>query len=926
MRIEYRRRLRVAAAALLAVGALAGCGDQSEGDLLASARSYIAKGDDKAASIELKTALQQNPASGQARFLLGDTLLRMGDPAAAEVELDKAQSLHYDDNEVLPRLAQAMLTNGEMKKVADLYSSVKLSDPVAAARLKVSVARAHFALGQFEPARAAVDAAMQLDPKNIDVRLLHARMTAGGGDIDGALAAVKAIVADAPKYSPGWQLEGELLWVGKGDADNAIKALRQAIAATPRYLPAYSALISIQLQRQDLAGFRATLADLTKALPTLAETHFYQTQLALIDKDYPRAREGVQQLLRVAPQNVRVLQLAAAIEFESGSLVVAENYLRQALQLDPNLSFARGLLAETDLRSNEPDRALAVLKPALDGAQPDIQVLSLAAQAYLQKGNLQAAQEYFVRAGKTDPNNTQVRTALALTEILKGNAVQGFGQLEAISRSDKGNYADLALISALLQRNDSDGALQAIDRLAKKMPEDPLPEQLRGSVLLRRKDDAGARAAFERALGHDKVYYPAIAALGDLDLREGKLDAARKRFQDVLAANPKNYQALLSLVRVREALGAKPEEIGSMLADAAKAHPGEAVPWLMLIDHRLDQHDARGALAAAQDASANLPDDPRLYEALGRAQLASGDVQQAISAFGKLAAAQPDSAQPQLRLAQAYLQGKDKANAERSLKAALAITPDLLVAQRGLIQIMLADKRFDEALAVARTVQKQRPDAGFGYVLEGDVRIVQRDWNGAITAIEAAVARSDESDLAIRLQDLYLTAGRGADAERQAKAWMAAHPKDIAFLFHLASNAAARKNWAAAEDQYRRALAIDPKSVSALNNIAWLMAQQKEPGAVAMAEKAMALFPNEAMTMDTLAFALAAEGQLAKAIEWQKKAIAAKPDAPQLHLNLAKLLIQSGDRAGARTELEALQKQGASFAGHTEVASLLASM
>ncbi len=55
--------------------AATGCGEKSESELLTSARSYLDKNDPKAAAIQLKNVLQQQPSSAEARFLLGKALL-----------------------------------------------------------------------------------------------------------------------------------------------------------------------------------------------------------------------------------------------------------------------------------------------------------------------------------------------------------------------------------------------------------------------------------------------------------------------------------------------------------------------------------------------------------------------------------------------------------------------------------------------------------------------------------------------------------------------------------------------------------------------------------------------------------------------------------------------------------------------------------
>ena len=60
-----------------------------------------------------------------------------------------------------------------------------------------------------------------------------------------------------------------------------------------------------------------------------------------------------------------------------------------------------------------------------------------------------------------------------------------------------------------------------------------------------------------------------------------------------------------------------------------------------------------------------------------------------------------------------------------------------------------------------------------------------------------------------------------------------------------------------------------------------------------------------------------------KAVEVQKKAVELAPDAPAYKLGLARLLLQSGDKVGARAELSALTALGAKFPRQSEVAALI---
>ena len=71
-----KRHNWMAVSAVLTSLALAGCADESPEKRVAAAKQYLQKNDTKAAVIEIKNALQANPDLGEARYLLGTTLLR----------------------------------------------------------------------------------------------------------------------------------------------------------------------------------------------------------------------------------------------------------------------------------------------------------------------------------------------------------------------------------------------------------------------------------------------------------------------------------------------------------------------------------------------------------------------------------------------------------------------------------------------------------------------------------------------------------------------------------------------------------------------------------------------------------------------------------------------------------------------------------
>ncbi|MCX7894157.1 MAG: tetratricopeptide repeat protein [Burkholderiales bacterium] len=68
-----------------------------------------------------------------------------------------------------------------------------------------------------------------------------------------------------------------------------------------------------------------------------------------------------------------------------------------------------------------------------------------------------------------------------------------------------------------------------------------------GHDALARRDFAGARAAFERALAADPLHGAAHVALAELDRREGRLDAAIAHYRSALARLPDEPGLVASL-------------------------------------------------------------------------------------------------------------------------------------------------------------------------------------------------------------------------------------------------------------------------------------------------------------------------------------------------------------------------------------------
>lgn len=915
-----------AAAIAVAVVSSIGCSGGDAQRPLAAARAHLQNSNEKSATIELKNALQIEPELAEARFLLGSILLKQGNPAAAEIELRKALAGRYPAQQVVPELALAMLQQDQPKKLLDEFASVQLDQTQADASLQTSLAAAYARLGKTEQARVALAAALQAVPGHPPARLLEARQLASANNIDAALAIVDELLAQNAGSADAWMLKGDLLWLGRAKTEEAKAAYRKSLEAKPGFLPAHHARLNVLLQRNELDEAAAALQDLKRAAPNDLQGKYFEARLAAQLDDNIRALELLAPLLAAAPRNPQVLELAGLIELQMGNLRRAETHLAAALQVAPTAALARQGLVATRLRSGQPAMAIAALTDGSSQGVVSESLYGLAGQAYLQSGDAKKAEEYFAKALQRDPDNADKRTALAMAWLSGDATDKGLNELQRIAATDAGVSADLALISAHMARDDHKKALAATERLEAKQPGQPLAPLLRGRIYLAQKDTNGARKSFERALEIEPGYFAAAAALAALDSAEGNPAAAKKRLEEQLARNPRNGQALLGLTELAAARGATVEEMSGLLNRAVEAAPDDATPRLLLINLYLRAGDRKQAAAAAQKGVAALPDNADMLDALGRVQLESGETNQAIATFQKLTAMQPRQPMPHLRLAAAYKVQNNPRAAENSVRKALEFAPGDAQVSRALVGLLIEQGKFGDALETARAQRVQKPSSPSGYALEGDVHVSQGNWLAAVAILRSGLQVAPSTDLASKLNMVLQAAGKPEDAEREAAAWMRAHPKDARYLGHLGENALARRDYALAERRYLQVLQLQPDNAAALNNLAWSMYRQDKPGGLLHAQRAHELAPGQTAFMDTLAMLLSRDGQHEKAVQMQAKALALEPGNAGLRLNAARIYLAAGDKARARAQLDAVIQLGESHPLHAESQALMKSL
>ncbi len=919
---------RLSSLSLVLLCALSACGDNPSPPTSAAASAESAASAPVQLSdrlevntrlIELKNLIQLDPYSASARFGLGELFLSLGDPRAAEKELSQAMELGMDVNRVLPVLARTWNLLGKSSKLISTHGQTVLSDPQASAELNVARALAHAKQGDPASARKAAAAALQDHPDSVNARVLQAQIKLSDGEVDAAMRSVNQILDERPDTKEAWDLKGDVLLMVQRDRAGAIAAYEEVLRIAPRELPVHAKLIAMALGARDLGAAQARWAVLRAVSPDALPTRYFQARLAYAQGDVEAARATITRTLTEYPGDLRSLLLSAELDLNAGALRAAEKSLAVALTNFPSSAPARHLLAHTFLRMGTPEKAQLMLEPLVRSGSRDATALGLAAEAAFQSGLTFVAARLYEQAAAARPDNMRFRAAAAMARIAKGEVQEGFDQLEAAASRDSTAYADLALMSAHLRAGDLRSALLSAQSVLNKRPGLPMSHLAMGQLLLRNAEPQQARVQFEQALKIDPAYVPAASALAALDLQADDAASARSRFQGVLKLNPSHLDARLALAEIAHQAGEDGAIVTAAFEEAVRLHPKQSRARAALINHMLRIGDPPAALLVAQTATNQLPDEVELLDALGRAQMESGESAQALSTFRKIVTLRPRSAEPHVRMADVYAARGEIDSAQEALRQAIRVKPEMLSAHTKLVELTTARRDFQAALRSAREVQRRFPKDPTGFHLEGLVHAAQRDWPAAIDAFEQAAQRGSSSELAVQLHGATLANGKSEQAARMAKDWLLKRPRDHYFRGYLGETALLKRDLAAAESHFRRILQDDGRNIDALNNLAWVLAEQAKPEAVEVAQRAVELRPRRADVVDTLARALAVNGRLPSALETQRRAVTLSPGMPVLRLHLAELALKSKDYALARTELDTLSAMGKAFAGQEEV-------
>jgi len=596
--------------------------------------------------------------------------------------------------------------------------------------------------------------------------------------------------------------------------------------------------------------------------------------------------------------------------FAQGQLEQAAVYLNRVFSSAPHSVPVRKALATVQLRLGNAAVAEELLVPVVENFPNDVEAASLLGRASMAQGKTDQGIEYLKRAAASSPERSENRLRLGIGLLQHGETALGLKELEiAAGLEQEDTEANEVLILALAQNREFDRALEAANKLQVQRPDSPVPHSIIGGIYLAQGRPKEARAAFDQALKLSPGDPAASHGIATIEMQAGNLEGARAAYRQVLEYHPDHVRTLVHLASLARREG----EAEAWLDKAIKAKPEAVAPRVFRARYYLKGNEPAQALAILEEVKQRYSHNILLLLEMAKAEMAMGQAENALASLRVAVREYPESREARLLLAQAYAETGDIKGLRAELDVILKKDPTNIRAKIAVVRVLALEERIEEADKQVKELREAFPDNADVLAEQAWLALKANRTGEAIEAYRKALRLVPSSTWTVNLARAYWRAGKPDQGLAVLQGWLDEHSKDVLAQFALAEGFLALDRKDEARTAYTRLLQLAPKTVMALNNLAWLLRKDDPAKALKYGEQALELAPTHPAIMDTVGMLLLDKGEVQRAVRLLESAAENAPKRADIGYHLALALEKNGEKVRARQVLSEALKQPGGF-------------
>ncbi len=588
----------------------------------------------EAAKESFTQALENDSESVESHLGLARMSMAYGQLVEAKQHIGRALEIAPDDVRALILKGTLDMTNNE-SAAAEIAFSKALEGRKNEFNAMLGLARAQLAQGKHDAALDSLAALDKVYPNNPMSRYLRGYITLEKGDQETAKDLLRQVIADVPEHPQSLLLLGNIYY-REGKLQQAEEYIKRFMGIYPAHLPTIKLMAAIQISQNHHEDAIKTLTPAIQANSTDAQLLALLGSAYMKTGDTAKGSELLEQASELDPKAASILTQLALSHLVTGATAQAVTELESAVELNPDLVQADILLILSHLRNKNYDAALEAGRN-LSKKQPKSPLpFNLIGAAYIGKGDLSGAREYFELALKSHPDFTPAMVNLFNLDIQEGKQESAQNRIEEILKIDPknaqaliakarfaaeaGNNAEslqllesarsenpsafkprLLLGRFYTARNEPGNALAIARELQAIAPENPDTQLLLGQALRLNRQYDEALSIFKKLAESYPEVPEVLYQLAYSTTQAGDAAEGRRIFEKILTGQPNHLRAMLALAN----LDIRDEKFSDAMKHAVNiqtTYPARPEGKIVEADVLLAENKIAEAIATYQEA------------------------------------------------------------------------------------------------------------------------------------------------------------------------------------------------------------------------------------------------------------------------------------------------------------------------------------